>query len=98
MAKLTFAAEAKVEIKKAASYYEGCKDGLGKAFLQELESAINSISESPTRWRTIKVNFRRCLLKKFPYGIIYKIDEDEIFVAAIMHLKRKPDYWHKRIK
>jgi len=49
LAKLTFSAEAKIEIKEAASYYEGCKDDLGKAFLQELESAINSICESPYR-------------------------------------------------
>ncbi len=40
MAKLIYAAEAKLEIKEAAKYYEGCKEKLGHAFLKEVESAI----------------------------------------------------------
>ena len=51
MAKLTYAAEAKLEIKEAAKYYEGCKEKLGHAFLKEVESAIQSLRQSPRRWR-----------------------------------------------
>lgn len=98
MANLIYTPEAKVEIKKAAEYYEGCKQGPGQAFLIEVESTIQRLSQHPLTWRKISRQFRRCLLKKFPYGIIYSVDEDEIFVAAVMHLKRKPEYWKKRIK
>ncbi|NIR50997.1 type II toxin-antitoxin system RelE/ParE family toxin [candidate division KSB1 bacterium] len=98
MGKLIYAPEAKLEIKEAAAYYEGCKEGLGRAFLKELESAIDRLSQSPFRWRKIRGQFRRCLLKRFPYGVIYLVDEDEIFIAAVMHLKRKPGYWKGRIR
>lgn len=98
MAKLIYAPEAKAEIKEATQYYEGCREGLGQAFLLEIESTIKRISQSPLMWRKISGQFRRCLIKRFPYGIIYSVEEDEIFVAAVMHLKRKPEYWKQRIK
>jgi len=98
LAKIIYAPEAKLEIKEAAAYYEGCKNGLGESFLRELELAIDDLSRSPFRWRRISRNFRRRLLKRFPYGVIYVADDDEIFIAAVMHLKREPGYWKKRIK
>jgi len=49
-------------------------------------------------WRKISGHFRRCLIDRFPYGIIYVVDEREIFIAAVMHLKRKPEYWKKQLK
>lgn len=98
MAKLIYAPEAKVEIREAAEYYEGCKEGLGQAFLKAVESTIHELSQNPLRWRKISGQFRRFLLKRFPYGVIYSITEDEIFIAAVMHLKRKPGYWKNRLK
>lgn len=98
MAKIIYAPEAKLEIKDAAVYYENCKERLGQAFLEAVEIAIEGILQNPLLWRRISSKFRRCLVKKFPYGIIYAVDEDEIFVAAVMHLKRKPEYWKKRIR
>ena len=98
MGYLIYDPKAKVEIKNVAEYYKGCREGLGQAFLREVESTIQRLSQHPLTWRKISGQFRRCLLKKFPYGIIYSVDKDEIFVAAVMHLKRKPEYWKKRIK
>ena len=40
---------------------------------------------------------RRCLLKRFPYGVIYHLDEQEILVIAIAHLHRKPEFWRNRL-
>ncbi|MBX3301539.1 MAG: hypothetical protein KF693_04925 [Nitrospira sp.] len=42
--------------------------------------------------------FRRYLLQRFPYGLIYAVEGQTIFVATVMHLKRKPGYWISRGK
>lgn len=97
MVKLVYAVEAREEIVETARYYENCKSGLGRAFLEELESAVQVIQENPLRWRRIKGVFRRYLLRKFPYGIIYSFEEEEIFVAAVMHQRRRPGYWIGRV-
>jgi plasmid stabilization system protein ParE len=98
MATLIYDPLAKAEIREAAEYYENCREGLGQAFIDAVETAAHKISDYPLRWRKISHRFRRCLLKKFPYGIIYAVEDDEIFIAAVMHLKRKPEYWKKRLE
>jgi hypothetical protein len=48
-------------------------------------------------WRRIRGDVRRFLVKTFPYGIVYAPFEHEIFLLAIMHLRREPDYWLGRL-
>ena len=89
---------AKLEIRQAALFYEDCREGLGQEFLASVESAFEQIERHPTVWRILKGRFRRYLLQRFPYGAIYAVDEDVIYIAAVMHLKRKPGYWVSRGK
>jgi hypothetical protein len=49
-------------------------------------------------WRRIKGRLRRYLVQQFPYGLIYAVQGDTIYVAAVMHLKRKPGYWVARTR
>jgi len=72
--------------------------GLGEALFNELDRAFSIIKSSPKIWPILSNNFRRYLLKRFPYGIIYQIKKDYIFIVAIMHLSRKPNYWTARVK
>jgi len=43
-------------------------------------------------------DIRRCLTNRFPYGILYSIESDRIFILAVMHLHRDPDYWKHRME
>lgn len=97
MARLIFDPEAKFEIREAAAYYEAEREGLGKEFLALLEKTTTAIAAHPQRYRKIGGRFRRCLMPRFPYGIIYWNDGDTVFVIAVMHLHRKPGYWKSRI-
>lgn len=88
--------EANREIRQAAEFYEDSRQGLGLEFLDAVESAFNHIQQHPRTWRILKGRFRRYLLQRFPYGLIYAVEGQTIFVAAVMHLKRKPGYWVSR--
>jgi len=94
--RLIYDPEARVELVDVYRYYEGCKSGLGAAFLDEIERIVTNIQERPLRWRKITGRFRRALVNRFPYGIIYAVRGDEIYVIAVMHLHRKPGYWKVR--
>ena len=87
---------AKQEILQAALFYEDCREGLGQEFVDSVESAFEQIQQYPTVWRILKGRFRRYPLQRFPYGIIYAVEEKVIYIAAVMHLKRKPGYWVSR--
>jgi len=86
------------EIKSSYQWYESKTKGLGEDFLSELESAFKTIAELPDAWPVVKMGFRRFLLRRFPFGVIYRKKSDKIFVVAVMHLSRKPGYWGKRIE
>ncbi|MGV3533610.1 MAG: type II toxin-antitoxin system RelE/ParE family toxin [Chthoniobacteraceae bacterium] len=90
---LSFAPQARCESADAARFYEEAQPGLGRAFLVEAEAGISMILDAPFRWRVVHGKFRRYLLKRFPYAIIYTVKDDEVYVIAFMHLSRKPDYW-----
>ena len=96
--KAVFDSEAVLEAREAAAFYEDCQPGLGHAFLNAIEAAIPEIAHQPLLWRRIKGRFRRYLLPRFPYGLIYAVEEDQVYIAAVMHLKRKPGYWVSRTR
>ena len=89
---------AKAELSQAALYYEDSRHGLGEEFLVAVEAAFDQIRKHPTIWRILKGRFRRYLVQQFPYGVIYAVEGRTIYVAAVMHLKRKPGYWASRNK
>lgn len=64
--------------------------------LQEMNS--RKLSGFPDIYPIILNHFRRCLVYKFPYGIIFSVENEFIYIIAVMHLKRKPDYWLDRLE
>jgi hypothetical protein len=96
--KYSFHPAARIELNESVDYYEERRDGLGTEFLKEIYYTIQNILKYPNAWSILSRNTRRCLTKRFPYGVIYQIKEDEVIIIAIMQLNRKPGYWANRIK
>ena len=85
-----------MEIRASYRWYEEQAIGLGNDFLVELESAYQTIAELPDTWPKFRKGFRRFLLSKFPFSVIYRKSNETIFVVAVMHDSRKPGYWLSR--
>jgi len=96
--KVLFHPKAREELLESAKYYEKCQKGLGKEFIREIHLAIERIKAYPAAWSKFSKNTRRCLVNRFPYGIIYQYSESRIYILAVMHLNRRPEYWTERIK
>jgi hypothetical protein len=94
--KLSFHPEAENELKQIVFYYNELKHGLGIEFGKEIYLSIQNILAFPFAWEPLSTNSRRCLVNRFPYGIIYHIETDEVIILAIMNLSRSPDYWLHR--
>ncbi len=94
--KIIFSEYAKLELEDATYFYELEFEGLGQRFKEEVEKALKRISEYPKAWSMERSNVRKCLLHKFPYKLLYSIEEDHIFIIAVSHQHRKPDYWIDR--
>lgn len=92
----SFHPEARFELISSVDYYEDIQTGLGLKFMDEILLAIERILIYPQSSAKLSQNSRRCLINKFPYGIIYQVKEDEIIIIAIAHLNRKPGFWQDR--
>ena len=87
---------AEEEMLISARYYESTQSGLGDQFLDEMLRTGARITEHPEAWPIISGKIRRCLFNRFPFGLIFRIEVERIYVLAVMHLKRKPNYWNHR--
>jgi toxin ParE2 len=88
---------AKTELDDAVEYYNRERPGLGYEFVWEVFFAIDRIRQFPRAWQAFQEDTRRCLIRRFPYGVVYLREEDVIVVLAIAHLHRDPDYWIDRL-
>ena len=97
MKNVAFDPDARTELIDAVRYYDECRKGLGIRFRQVVEAQLDKIERMPLRFRILRPPFRRCLVPKFPYSIIFTIEPDFILVVALAHNRRKPDYWNGRM-
>jgi toxin ParE1/3/4 len=88
--------QAEAEMTEAAVYYESRQEDLGKRFLASVQDAINSIKINPWLYPVVDLDVRRCLIKVFPFGVLFRLSDDQIMIVAVMHLSRNPDYWKDR--
>ena len=96
MPEVIFHPDVAIEIKASYEWYQSRAEGLGDDFLSELESAYQTIVELPDTWPKLNIHYRRFLLGKFPFSVIYRENDNAIFVLAVMHNSRKPGYWKNR--
>lgn len=87
---LVLQAEAIIDIQEAYEWYEEQKVGLGDEFLGELEIGQNKICNHPQYYYSVNDHFRRLKINRFPYVVVYEIEEDIIIVNAVRHTKKKP--------
>ena len=92
----TFHPEAETEFNAAINYYEEIESGLGYDFASEVRSTINRAVLSPLAWSIIDGEIRRSLVNRFPYGVLYSVEHEKIYIVAVMNLHRHPDYWQHR--
>ena len=94
--KYVFHPEALAEYAEAVQFYAQQRTELAQAFINAVEDAVYRLRDSPTRYSIIEEDIRRCMLRRFPYGILYVIEPDYILILAVMHCSRKPKYWKNR--
>ena len=89
---LRFLDLAEEEMTEAARTYEDQAVGLGERFLDEVEGCVDLLLDRPYIERRFG-QFRRFPLRKFPFALIYALEDGDLVVAAVSHHRRRPGYW-----
>ena len=69
--------EAEADVSDAARWYEAQRSGLGSEFLDEVLRTLSSISEYPDPYPRVSGDVRRAVMRRFPFGVFYVMDESE---------------------
>jgi plasmid stabilization system protein ParE len=88
---------AQQEMEDAVDYYNHECPGLGYEFADEVYRTFDRIEANPEAWHPLSARTRRCLMHRFPYGVIYQDKVDALLVIAVMHLHRLPEIWEERV-
>ncbi len=89
---------AALELDHAINYYETELSGLGKKFLDEILESTELISRFPQLFPQNSEHTRRVVLRKFPFNLIYTVLNNKIYIIAVAHQNRAPEYWVDRVK
>ena len=94
-----FHPEARLELAQAMEYYRAISPTLGREFYEEFKLVIRDVMDFPEASRQVSaIGVRRKQMNRFPYGLLYVIDPDAIYVVAVAHERRHPDYRKYRLE
>jgi toxin ParE1/3/4 len=89
--------EAKADLRTASHYYDAEKAGLGKEFLADFHETIARVVAYPLAAPVVYKDARKARLSGFHFDVFYLLQKEDVLVFAVMHQRRHPDSWKKRI-
>jgi len=94
---IEFHPEAQEEFISGAQFYENQAEGLGLDFILTIQRTYERLLRFPAIGRPFGRRLRRLRVPKFPYGLLYRVEPERIYIVAVMHLNRRPGYWRSRL-
>ncbi len=95
--KIILAPEVERDLTEAYEWYEQQRAGLGEEFLSCVDASIQTIYRNPQIYEIVYENYRRSLVRRFPYSIFYESTENSIIIYCVTHTSQNPQKWHQRL-
>ena len=90
--------EAEEDSERAYFWYESRRVGLGREFLTAIDACIQSIHRNPKLYQTLYKGYRRAVIRRFPYAVLYEETDAEIVVYAVFDCRQDPAKWRERLQ
>ena len=88
--------EAEADLNEAWRWYEAERVGLGNELVGAVDAVLSRIVRAPRLYAKVFDELRLALVRRFPYVVVYRIDDDQITVVAVYHTHRDPRGWQSR--
>ena len=96
-AELILLPEANDDLTRTVAWYEVQRRGLGDEFHSSVKSRLESILFNPEQFERLHGNFRRAMVRRFPYAIYFESSEECVTVYGVVHHSRDEHIWRDRI-
>ena len=94
--RVVLALEAREELREATQWYAERSAPVARRFVAAYRHARDLVAQSPERWPQLEGDIRRVGFSKFPYSLLYVVEQDRVLVLAVKHDRRRPGYWRGR--
>jgi plasmid stabilization system protein ParE len=88
--------EAEVDLDEARRWYEAERVGLGDELIDAVGKVLERVQRAPRLYAKVFQELRMALVRRFPYAVVYRIDDDQITIVAVYHTHRDPRGWQGR--
>lgn len=88
--------EAQADLTEGRDWYDTISPGLGADFLEEVEAALRSAADWPNAAPVVAGTMRRSLVARFPYGVYYAVEGEDLVLLGCVHVRRHPRVWKSR--
>ena len=95
---LLFLPEVEEDVIAGYVWYEGKSPGLGEEFLRMFYACAGELPRNPLLYPKVHKEFRRRLLRRFPYAIYFTVEDDQIIVFGLFHCARDPRTVQKELQ
>lgn len=95
--RVIYTIEAEQDVADAYSWYEAREPGLGEEFLRCVEACALTIQRHPHLYPVAVDEFRRALVRRFPFEVFYEPAEDCITIYSVFHCSLDPQKWRARL-
>ena len=89
--------EAEDDVVESYAWYESREPGLGEDFLRCVEACVLGIQRHPHLYPVAVDDFRRALVRRFPFEIFYEATEDCLTIYSVFHCSQDPEKWRSRL-
>ncbi len=89
--------EAEQDIDEAYAWYEERQEGLGERFLAQVDATLDMLRRQPLMHQVVHEQYRRAVLRRFPYVIFYEAVGDRVTIYSVFHTSQDPAKWRKRL-
>jgi plasmid stabilization system protein ParE len=96
-AELIIAPEVEQDLAEASAWHESRRAGLGEDFLSCVDACIAAILRMPQTRAIVYKQYRRALVRRFPYAVFYEHEAQIVTVYAVLHCSRNPERWRSRL-
>jgi plasmid stabilization system protein ParE len=95
--KLLFRPQVAADIAETVAWYAFHRPGLETDFVEDFHPALATIERNPFQYQIVEREIRRATLRRFPYGVMYVVSDQELLIVACLHGRRNPANWRRRL-
>ncbi len=90
--------EAEADLDEAAAWHQMQSPGLGAELVSEVRNALVRVGDHPEAYPEVRQGVRRAQVRRFSYGIFYRVRAEQVEIIGIFHDRRSPRVWHRRAR